>query len=168
MLRYGIASASRKRVPVGGRNTASMNPIDRLGRVAALIAVVFLCVAPVAAQGFKWWQSDLYKRELGLTAEQSRRLEEIFQAAAPTLRVQKKALDSAEAEFERLVEKGDDSAVMEQVGRVETARAELNKSRTMMLLRMRRSLTTDQWAKFTALHQAAERERTKQDDRGSK
>jgi hypothetical protein len=29
----------------------------------------------------------------------------------------------------------------------------------MMLLRMRRSLTTDQWAKFTALHQAAERER---------
>jgi Spy/CpxP family protein refolding chaperone len=121
---------------------------------------------PAAGQGFKWWQSDLYKRELGLTSEQSRRLEDIFQAAAPDLRVQKRALDQAEAEFERLVEKGDDGAVMEQVGRVEIARAELNKSRTMMLLRMRKALTTDQWAKFTALHQAAERERTGQGERG--
>jgi Spy/CpxP family protein refolding chaperone len=108
----------------------------------------------------------LYKKELGLTPEQSRRLEDIFQAAVPNLRVQKRALDQAETEFERLVEKGDDGAVMEQVGRVEIARAELNKSRTMMLLRMRRALTTDQWAKFTALHQAAERERAGQDERG--
>jgi Spy/CpxP family protein refolding chaperone len=138
----------------------------RLGRATVFIAALLLLASPVAGQGFKWWQSDLYKRELGLTAEQSRRLEDIFQAAAPNLRIQKKALDQAETEFERLVEKGDDGAVMEQVGRVEIARAELNKSRTMMLLRMRRVLTTDQWAKFTALHQAAERERTGQDERG--
>jgi Spy/CpxP family protein refolding chaperone len=143
-----------------------MYSIDRLWRAAVLTAALLFLAAPAVAQGFKWWQSDLYKRELGLTAEQSRRLEDIFQAAAPNLRVQKKALDQAETEFERLVEKGDDGAVMEQVGRVEIARAELNKSRTMMLLRMRRALTTDQWAKFTALHQAAERERTGQDERG--
>ena len=142
-----------------------MNSIDRLGRATALIAALLFLAAPAAAQGFKWWQSDLYKRELGLTPEQSRRLEDIFQAAVPNLRIQKRALDQAETEFERLVEKGDDGAVMEQVGRVEIARAELNKSRTMMLLRMRRSLTTDQWAKFTALHQAAERERAGQDER---
>ena len=143
----------------------AMNSIDRLGRGTVLIAALLFLAAPAAAQGFKWWQSDLYKRELGLTPEQSRRLEDVFQAAVPTLRVQKKALDQAETEFERLVEKGDDGAVMEQVGRVEIARAELNKSRTMMLLRMRRALTTDQWAKFTALHQAAERERASQDER---
>ena len=164
MLRYGIASAT---VNVHFRAVVTqlaMNSIDRLGRGTALIVALLFLAAPVAAQGFKWWQSDLYKRELGLTTEQSRRLEDIFQAAVPTLRVQKKALDQAETEFERLVEKGDDGAVMEQVGRVEIARAELNKSRTMMLLRMRRSLTTDQWAKFTALHQAAERERAAQDE----
>ena len=142
-----------------------MHSLDRLGRATALIAAVLLFAVPAVAQGFKWWQSDLYKRELGLTPEQSRRLEDIFQAAVPNLRVQKKALDQAETDFERLVEKGDDGAVMEQVGRVEIARAELNKSRTMMLLRMRRVLTTDQWAKFTALHQAAERERAGQDER---
>ena len=143
-----------------------MHSIDRLGRATALIAAVLLFAVPAVAQGFKWWQSDLYKRELGLTSEQSRRLEDIFQAAVPNLRLQKKALDQAETEFERLVERGDDGAVMEQVGRVEVARAELNKSRTMMLLRMRRVLTTDQWAKFTALHQASERERAGQDERG--
>jgi len=142
-----------------------MHSIDRLWRATVLIAAVLLFAVPAVAQGFKWWQSDLYKRELGLTPEQSRRLEDIFQAAVPNLRVQKKALDQAETDFERLVEKGDDGAVMEQVGRVEIARAELNKSRTMMLLRMRRVLTTDQWAKFTALHQAAERERAGQDER---
>jgi len=142
-----------------------MHSIDRLWRATVLIAAVLLFAVPAVAQGFKWWQSDLYKRELGLTPEQSRRLEDIFQAAVPNLRVQKKALDQAETDFERLVEKGDDGAVMEQVGRVEIARAELNKSRTMMLIRMRRVLTTDQWAKFTALHQAAERERAGQDER---
>jgi Spy/CpxP family protein refolding chaperone len=45
---------------------------------------------------------------------------------------------------------------MDQVNAVESARAELNKTRVMMLLRMRRSLTADQWAKFTALQQQRE------------
>jgi Spy/CpxP family protein refolding chaperone len=143
-----------------------MKSIFPLARLAALGAVVLLLAVPVAAQGSKWWQSDVFRRELGLTAEQSRRCEEIFQAAVPTLKSQKKALDQAEAQFERLVERGDDSAVMEQVNLVEGARANLNKSRTMMLLRMRRVLTTDQWAKFTALHQAGERERDTAHERG--
>ena len=47
----------------------------------------------VAAQGFKWWQSDQFKQELGLTSEQVSRLEEIFQALQPTLRTQKETLD---------------------------------------------------------------------------
>ena len=60
-------------------------------------------------------------------------------------------LDRAEDEFDRLVENGDDASVLEDVGIVEAARAALNKTRTVILLRMRRSLTTDQWAKFTVL-----------------
>jgi Spy/CpxP family protein refolding chaperone len=122
--------------------------------------LVLVGASAVFAQGkFKWWQSERYKTELMLTAEQVRRLEEIFQSALPTLRAQMKALEGAETELERLVQRGDDSAVMAQVARVETARAELNTSRTLMLLKMRRALTTDQWVKFGALHQALERER---------
>lgn len=126
---------------------------------AATMLAALLLVQPVAAQGFKWWQSDRYKRELGLTVEQSRRMEDIFQAALPSLRAQKKLLDEVEAEFERIVARGDDATVMEQVGRLEAARAELNKTRTFMLVRMRRAMTIDQWARFGALHQAVERER---------
>ena len=132
---------------------------SRAARRALICALVLLTAGPIHAQGFKWWQSDRYKTELMLTADQSRRLEEIFQNALPTLRAQKKTLDGAEAELERLVQRGDDSAVMSQVARVESARAELNTSRTLMLLKMRRLLTSDQWVKFGALHQALERER---------
>jgi Spy/CpxP family protein refolding chaperone len=131
---------------------------------SALLALVALLVlggaSPLAAQGkFKWWQSDRYKTELMLTAEQSKRLEEIFQQALPTLRAQMKTLETAEAELERLFHRGDDSAVMAQVARVESARAELNTSRNNMLLKMRRMLTSDQWIKFGALHKALEHER---------
>jgi len=58
-----------------------------------------------------------------------------------------KALEQAKVVFDQRVETGDDDAVMKQADKVETARAELNRTRT----RMRRSLTSDQWAKFTAL-----------------
>jgi hypothetical protein len=79
----------------------------------------------------------------------------------PTLKAKKQTLDGLETEFEKLVERGDDAAVMEQVGRVEAARAELNKCRTLMLLKMRRTLTTDQWVKLGALHQADEKARSR-------
>jgi Spy/CpxP family protein refolding chaperone len=127
---------------------------------AGVIALLVLGASPLAAQGkFKWWQSDRYKTELVLTAEQSKRCEEIFQQALPSLRAQMKTLESAEAELERLLQRGDDSAVMAQVARVETARAALNTSRAMMLVAMRKLLTTDQWIKFGALHKQLEHER---------
>jgi Spy/CpxP family protein refolding chaperone len=139
--------------------------IPTLLRRITLIPFIVLLAVPAFAQG-KWWQSEKFTRELELTQEQSRRLEEIFQAALPTLRVQNKALTKSETELEALVERGGDQAVMEHLNHVESARAELNKTRTLMLLRMRKVLTKDQWAKFTALHQAIERERL-QRERGN-
>lgn len=123
-------------------------------RAAAVSAILLLVAVPAAAQRGKWWQNDRFVNELGLTQEQSTRLEEIFQKHQPTLRQRMEALEQAEKAFDRVVETGDDNAVMGQVDVVEAARAELNKARTLMLLRMRRSLTTDQWAKFTALAQS--------------
>ena len=139
-------------------STVVMKFIARLWRVTAVLIVLLFAAGPASAQAFKWWQSDRYKRELGLTGDQAKRCEEIFQAALPTLRAHKKALDDAETEFDRIMEKGGDTAVMEQVDRVEAARAQLNKTRTMMLLKMRRLLTTDQWIKLGALHQQDERD----------
>jgi Spy/CpxP family protein refolding chaperone len=130
-------------------------------RFTALFAVAaVLLVQPVFAQGFKWWQSDEFKKELGLTAEQTRRLEEVFQKALPGLKVEKTALDVAEAQFEKLIERGDEAAI-EQINAVEAARAKVNASRSRMLVNMRQMLTREQWAKFTALHEAIERRNAK-------
>ena len=137
-----------------------MTPKHLLRQILVSFAVLVAVTLPVAGQG-KWWQSEEYKRELKLTPDQSKKLEDVFQAAVPTLKSLKKALDQAESEFERLLERGDDGSVMDQVERVEAARAELNKSHTLMMLKMKRVLTADQWAKFTAMHQSADRERTR-------
>jgi Spy/CpxP family protein refolding chaperone len=135
-----------------------MTPKNLLRQFVVSFAVLVAVALPAAGQG-KWWQSEEYQRELRLTPEQSKKLEEVFQASVPTLKSLKKALDQAESEFERLLERGDDGSVMDQVERVEAARAELNKSHTMMMLRMKRVLTTEQWTRFNAMHQTAERER---------
>jgi Spy/CpxP family protein refolding chaperone len=120
-------------------------------RAVAAAILVAVCAAPALAQRGKWWQDDGFRRELGLTDEQTSRLEEIFQKHQPKLRQHMQALNQAEDELSVLIEKGDDASVMSHMGVVEAARADLNKTRTLMLLRMRRSLTADQWAKFTAL-----------------
>jgi len=127
-----------------------------LGRLAAVFAILLLLSSPVSAQGVKWWMSDQYKRELSLTTDQSRRLEEVFQAALPTLRTQKKALDDADQQFQLMMQRGNYSSVMEQVDHLEAARSNLNRTRAMMLVNMRKLLTTDQWIKLDAMHQAAE------------
>lgn len=121
--------------------------------IAALVGTVALVALPASAQGFKWWQSDTFVKGLGLTQEQSSRIEGIFQKSVPVLRTQKESLDKAEADFNQMVEASDDAQVMAQVGVVEAARSELNKSRTMMLLRMRRVLTPEQRIKFVTLQQ---------------
>ena len=128
-----------------------MKVSKKFASTTALGVLMVLLAAPAYAQRGKWWQDDRFKRDLGLTTDQSGRLEEIFQKTQPTLREKMQALDQAEDQFDRLVEKGDDASVMQFMETVEAARADLNKTRTMMLLRMRRSLTADQWAKFTAL-----------------
>jgi len=126
----------------------------RFALVAAAVVGAAILSAPVAsAQGFKWWQSEMFTRELGLTAEQSAKIEAIFQKTVPVLRQEKDTLDRAQADFNQMIEASDDAQVMAQVGVVEVARSELNKSRTMMLLRMRRVLTPDQRVKFVMLQQ---------------
>jgi Spy/CpxP family protein refolding chaperone len=123
----------------------------------ALIALLW--PSAVSAQRFKWWNAEQVRQELELTKEQVARLEEVFQSHLPTLRKQKEALDAAEAEFDRLVAKGDHAATLAQVDVVETARAALNKSRALQLVYMRRALTADQHAKLTAMLRKRDRDR---------
>lgn len=125
-----------------------------LGRTV-LIASLLLAglVTPAAAQGFKWWQNDRFQRELSLTTEQVGRLEEIYQAAGPAMRAQKGALDRLQSDLSAMVNDGraDEAAAADLIARVETARADLGRTRGVMLYRMRRLLTSDQHMKLKVL-----------------
>lgn len=125
-----------------------------LGRLLVLAALLLAIGAPVAsAQGFKWWQNDRFQRELALTTEQVGRLEEIYQAAGPAMRAQKGALDRLQNDLSTMVNDGraDDTVAADLIARVETARADLGRTRALMLYRMRRLLTSDQHLKLKVL-----------------
>lgn len=125
-----------------------------LSRVLLLTGLLLAgTVAPAAAQGFKWWQNDRFQRELALSAEQVGRLEEVYQAAGPAMRAQKSALDRLQNDLSLMVNDGraDDAAASDLIARVETARADLGRTRGLMLYRMRRLLTSDQHVKLKVL-----------------
>jgi Spy/CpxP family protein refolding chaperone len=113
------------------------------------------------AQGYKWWQSDKFKTDLALTPDQITRLEEVYQGLRPKLTAGKEELDRLETGLSKLIAEGvaPEGDVMKMVDQVEHSRAELAKSRTLMIYRMHQILTVDQRAKMNALHERWEQER---------
>jgi Spy/CpxP family protein refolding chaperone len=109
--------------------------------------------------GFAWWRDAQFQRELGLSAEQSARIDAIFQAAISQLRSKKEELDKQEDLLSQQIAAGADEAlVTKQVDRVEAIRAHMNKMRTLMLLKERQVLSPDQRVKLNKLHEQWERD----------
>jgi Spy/CpxP family protein refolding chaperone len=127
------------------------------------LVLVLAVPATAGAQGFKWWQSDKFKSDLALTSDQVTRLEEVYQGLRPTLTSGKKELDRLEADLSKIIAEGvaPEGDVMKLVDQTEHARAELAKSRTLMIYRMHQILTVEQRAKMNALHERWEQERQK-------
>ncbi|MGE3275808.1 MAG: Spy/CpxP family protein refolding chaperone [Vicinamibacterales bacterium] len=123
--------------------------------------IVTATALPAAAQGFKWWQDDHFQQELNLSPDQVSRIDKVFEDARPDLRAQKRALDKLEDELSAMVAeaRAGEAEVAAFVERVEDARADLSKTRTLMLYRMRRILSDDQHVKLQALFEQHERER---------
>ncbi len=129
--------------------------------VAAIVVAASLVSGEAAAQGFKWWQDDRFKRELALSTEQIDRLEAIYQSTGPAMRAQKATLDRLQADLAKVVADGtaDEPTATDVITRVETARSDLGRTRAVMLYRMRRILTSDQHVKLQVLFDERERER---------
>jgi Spy/CpxP family protein refolding chaperone len=125
------------------------------------LLLVLAMPAAAGAQGFKWWQSDKFKADLALSPEQIVRLEEVYQGLRPKLTAGKEELDRLESGLSTLIAEGvaPEGDVMKMVDQVEHSRAELAKSRTLMIYRMHQILTVDQRAKMNALHERWEQER---------
>jgi len=130
----------------------------------AVIALLLLVAWPAAAsppqQGFKWWQGQRAK-ELGLTSDQSAKIEDIFQAAFPRMKAASEDVDRLQKELSRLIseDKTTEMDVVRQLNQVQAARNELDRQRTLMLFRMHRELSPDQRAKLKALSDRWGRER---------
>ncbi len=109
----------------------------------------------------KWWQSSTFKTELGLTPHQADELDAIYQASLPKLKSQKEELDRLEATLSKMIEDGtaDEARVVQKLDRVEAARSELAKTRTLMLYRMHRVLTSDQRQKLKTLFERRDGDR---------
>ena len=70
-----------------------------------------------------------FKKELGLTADQSARIDKIWETTRPELRQEWDELTKLEAKLSRLIQNDADEAVLtRQIDRVETARAGANKT----------------------------------------
>jgi Spy/CpxP family protein refolding chaperone len=132
----------------------------RLCRLA-LVLLVLALAPPVQGQsfGFPWWKDAQFQRELALTAEQSDRIDAIFQAAITKLREKKQDLDKQEEELSRMIAgNADETLVIRQVDKVEAIRAHMNKMRTLMLLHERQVLTPEQRVRLNKLHEQWEKD----------
>jgi outer membrane protein TolC/Spy/CpxP family protein refolding chaperone len=134
------------------------------GRPVLVLLVVLLAQAVSAAaleasdqtQPPSWWRSDEFRTALSLTPDQVAQIDSIFQATLPELRQDMDELDRLEARLSRLIENdAEETVIARHIDRVETARANVNKTRSLMLVRMRRVLTPEQRARMRTLEEEA-------------
>ncbi len=108
----------------------------------------------------KWWMSDEGRVEFGITEQQSKDLEGVFQSLLPRLRANKSELDRQEKVLSQLLNEAnsDETLVVQAIDRVENARGALSRTRTLMLYRMYRLLSAEQRAKVQAYHERKSQE----------
>ena len=148
----------------------------RRGRLLAVVALLLACVVPASAQQqpeapprvppptagrpgqppppFSWWKSGPVKRELGLTADQVSHIDKIWETTRLELRQEWEELSKFEVKLSRLIQgDAEESVLARQIDRVETARASANKTRSLMLVQMRKVLTPEQRTRLDAIHE---------------
>jgi Spy/CpxP family protein refolding chaperone len=98
----------------------------------------------------RWWKNAATAQSLGLTADQQKKMDDVFQQYRLKLIDLNAALEKEEVMLEPLVaaEPLDEPKVTAQIDRVAQARAELEKANGRMLLGIRKQLTPEQWNKL--------------------
>jgi Spy/CpxP family protein refolding chaperone len=125
-----------------------------IGRLLGALFLLGVAIPAAGQRGFPWWKDAKVIKELGLTPEQSTKIDNIFRTTFPQLRQSSEELDRQEAELSRLIAAmADEATVVHQIDKVEQVRAALNKTRTLMLLHMVRKLTPEQRVKFNPVHE---------------
>lgn len=135
-------------------------------RKASLLAGLILVAAlPVLGQGDfpegKWWKRPRLAAEINLTADQSRDIDKIFVQARARLIDLKADLEKKQLSLQTSMEDhgADRKTVEKQIEAVETARAELQKARALMVLDMKQVLKPEQWERLLQIQQQVREQR---------
>ena len=149
----------------------NMKTLRKLFICLVLSLIVQGAAAPAYAQSFKWWQTERFQKELVLTKEQIARIEGIYQTTEPMLRAQKQAVDKREEKVSKVIQdpKSDEPMLLQAIDRLEAARSEVSRTRTLMLYRIRRVLTDEQNVKINAMHakDRADRDKVERERKGN-
>jgi protein CpxP len=100
----------------------------------------------------RWWNNPELAQKLGLTADQQKKMEAVFEQSRPGLMDLSASVRKEESGMEPLLaaDQPDEGKILAQIDRVAQARAELEKANGRMLLGLRRLLTADQWKTLQA------------------
>jgi Spy/CpxP family protein refolding chaperone len=126
----------------------------RRGQVAAQPAQAArpLLERALGVPGGRWWTRPEMVQKLGLTADQTKKMDDTLQQFRLKLIDLKASVQKEETIMEPLIgaEQPDESKIVTQIDKVAQARAELEKANARMLLGIRRLLTPEQWNKLKA------------------
>ncbi len=100
----------------------------------------------------KWWNKPDLVARLKITADQQRRMDEVFQQNRDRLIDLHASLGKEEAALEPMMQAAqlDDSKILPQIDRIAQARFELEKTEARLLLGIRHVLTAEQWRALQA------------------
>jgi Spy/CpxP family protein refolding chaperone len=116
-------------------------------RVFACVTGCLLAISVEAqSTSSKWWLEHDIQTQLHLTAEQVKKVNDVFESTLAARRAQRQELDDLDRQLDALLDSAtaDDQEAAALIMRVEAARARRNVARMVMLYRMRRILTPDQ------------------------
>ena len=110
-----------------------------------------------------WWHNPDLVQKLTLTADQQKRMDDIFQQNKSQLMDLRSNLEKQEQLMGPMLaaDQPDTNKILAQIDQTAQARAELEKATAKMLLGVRNVLTPDQWSKLQAAEQENRRNRMK-------
>lgn len=102
-----------------------------------------------------WWKNSDIAKQVGLTDSQASQLEQTFLQHKLKLIDLRAELEKQELQLQSLIDADqlDESQVSTQLDQVLAARGGLEKEAAMMMVSVRRVLSTDQWKKLQTIQQ---------------
>ncbi len=115
---------------------------------------------------WKWWINPDHRKELGITDEQSKQIDEIFESSFPPQRAKYREAEKLDAELSRMLKEStaDVQTVAAKVDQLEKLQAERRALRPVMLYRMNLVLSPEQRVKLENLWKKREENRRRHPD----